>query len=288
MKRYIFSALTALLFAVTSMAAEQQDFELKLWPEGAPTKNGLEGQPEELQRGGARIANVSAPTLHVYPAAKPNGKAIICCPGGGYYCLAVKNEGTEMVKWMNKQGVTFCVLKYRMPNGHKEVPLEDARRAIEIVRDSASVWDVNPDQVGIMGCSAGGHLAASLATMYGDKKFRPDFQILLYPVISMNRTTHKNSAKNLIGENPSESDVEMYTLQNRVTAETPRAFLALSCDDKTVDPVNSMDYVDALLRCRVPVTLHMYPSGGHGWGYKESFAFKRNWTDELETWLRTF
>lgn len=258
------AALAAITLALTVSAAGPKDFEVKLWPDGAPTKNGLEGQPEEVKRGGGMVDNVSEPTLRVYPAANPSGKAIICCPGGGYAFVSMKSEGTDMAKWMDKQGITFAVLKYRMPNGHKEVPLEDARRAIKMMRDSAAQWHLDPNQVGIMGSSAGGHFAATLATMYGEKQYRPDFQILLYPVISMDRKTHQSSAKNLIGENPPAADVELYSLQNRVTPETPRAFIALSSDDKTVNPVNSMIYVDALLKNHVPVTLHMYPSGGHG------------------------
>lgn len=280
--------MTVLLHALALAAASPKDFEVKLWPDGAPTANGLEGQAEEVRRGGSRVSNVSDPTLHVFPAANPTGKAIICCPGGAYAFLSMKNEGTDMAKWMNRQGITFAVLKYRMPNGHKEVPLEDARRAIKVMRDSAYQWHVDPGQVGIMGSSAGGHLAASLATMYGDKEYRPDFQILLYPVISMDSITHKNSAKNLLGAKASAADIEKYSLQNRVDANTPRAFVALSGDDKTVNPSNSMAYVNALLAHHVAVSLHLYPVGGHGWGYREDFAYKRDWTSELESWLRSF
>ena len=227
----------------------------------------------------------SGSTLHLYPSEKATGITVMMCPGGGYDHLAINHEGHDMARWFNSQGVTYAVLQYRLPDVPCDtLPMTDAHEALHYLSDNADELAINRQKIGIMGASAGGHLASHIA----NTDTLVAFQVLLYPVISMNRTTHKNSAKNLIGENPSESDVEMYTLQNRVTAETPRAFLALSCDDKTVDPVNSMDYVDALLRCRVPVTLHMYPSGGHGWGYKESFAFKRNWTDELETWLRTF
>ena len=261
--------LASLLLSLQALGAGPKDFEIPLWPDGAPTKNGFEGQPETFNRGKDYPGNVSVPTLHVYPAAKPNGKAIICCPGGGYAFLSMKYEGRDMARWMNRQGITFAVLKYRMPNGHKEVTLEDSRRAIKIMRDSAAAWGFDPAQVGIMGSSAGGHFAATLATMAGDEKYRPNFQILLYPVISMD-------------------DIEKYSLQNRVDALTPRAFIVLSADDKTVNPLNSLEYVRALLANKVPVTLHMYPTGGHGWGYREDFAFKREWTGELESWLRTF
>lgn len=289
MKYQFIVVIAALFINFTAIASESKDFEVELWPNGAPTENGLKGQVEELQRSKGHLSKVSEPTLHVFPAATPNGKAIICCPGGSYVFLSMKNEGMDMAKWMNKQGITFAVLKYRMPNGHKEVPLEDSRRAIKIMRDSAYQWGIDSNQIGIMGCSAGGHFAATLATMYGEKQYRPDFQILLYPVISMEHNiTHKNSSKNLLGENPSNLDIEKYSLQNLVNKDTPRAFIALSCDDKVVNPINSIEYVDSLLTNHVSVSLHMYPSGGHGWGYCEDFFFKRNWTDELETWLRTF
>lgn len=288
MKIKFFTALAALAIALTAAAEGPKDFEVKLWKHGAPTKNGLENRTEEVNQNNGHTANVSAPTLHVYPADKPSGKAIICCPGGAYAFLAMRHEGTDMAKWMNKQGITFAVLKYRMPNGRKEVPLEDSRQAIKMMRDSALVWGLDAEQVGIMGSSAGGHFAATLATMYGDKMYRPDFQILLYPVISMGETTHQGSRDNLLGRNPSSADIEKYTLQNRVTPDTPRAFVILSSDDDVVDPLNSMDYVAALLANKVPVALHMYPTGGHGFGYSENFVFKRNWTDELETWLRSF
>lgn len=280
--------VASLLLSLQALGAGPKDFEIPLWPDGAPTKNGLEGQPETFNRGKDYPGNVSVPTLHVYPAARPNGKAIICCPGGGYAFLSMKYEGRDMARWMNRQGITFAVLKYRMPNGHKEVTLEDSRRAIKIMRDSAAAWGFDPAQVGIMGSSAGGHFAATLATMAGDEQYRPNFQILLYPVISMDDITHAGSKKNLLGEKSAAADIEKYSLQNRVTTETPRAFIVLSADDKTVNPLNSLEYVRALLANKVPVTLHMYPTGGHGWGYREDFAFKREWTGELESWLRTF
>lgn len=190
-----------------------------------------------------------------------------------------------MADWMNRQGITYAVLKYRMPNGHSTVPLEDSRRAISIAREKASEWGVNPNKIGIMGSSAGGHFAATLATMYGDEKYRPDFQILLYPVISMDSITHKGSRDNLLGKNASAADIEKYSLQNRVTSSTPPAFIALSADDGAVPPMNALGYAEALIRDKVPVSLHMYPVGGHGWGYKEAFKYKREWTAELEKWL---
>ena len=268
-----------------ALCVNARDFEVRLWPGGAPSATGLESVAEVSRDG--RASRVSDPVLHVYPAARPGSPAIIMCPGGGYQHLAVNHEGHDMAQWMNRLGVTFIVLKYRMPNGHKDVPLADSRRAIEIVRDSASAWNADPRRVGIMGCSAGGHFAATLATMYGDSLHRPDFQILLYPVISMDENlTHRGSRDNLLGKNASHEDVEHYSLDLQVTDGTPPAFIALSADDKAVPPANSLRYARALIDHKVPVSLHLYPTGGHGWGFRDRFLYKREWTGELETWLR--
>lgn len=259
---------------------------IPLWPDGAPTSNGLE-QTEEHTSKDLRISKVSAPVMYVYPAAKPNGMMIIACPGGGYGRLAWDHEGIDMTPWMNSMGITYAVLKYRMPNGHKEVPLEDGQRAIELARRHAADWGVNPSKIGIMGSSAGGHFAATAATLYGDPKYRPDFQILLYPVISMDSVTHRGSRDNLLGPTPTAQEIDRYSLERRVDANTPPAFIALSADDRTVPPRNGIGYAEALIEKGVPVTLHVYPIGGHGWGFRDSFIYKRQWTGELEKWLES-
>lgn len=268
---------------IESMKAIESARQIELWPSGAPTSNGLEGTPEKID--GNRISNVSQPVLYVYPAAAPNGQMIIDCPGGGYQRLAFAHEGTDMAEWFNSMGVTYAVLKYRMPNGVKEVPLEDGRRAIEIAREHSSEWGVDPHKVGIMGGSAGGHFAATLATMYGDAEHRPDFQILLYPVISMGEITHHGSRDHLLGKNPTADEIEMYSLANNVDSETPPAFIAVSADDKAVPARNSTEYADALISAKVPVSLHLYPVGGHGWGFRDDFPYKPLWTAELAAWL---
>lgn len=271
--------------AVISMAAAtiQSAEPIELWPQGAPTANGLEGTPEKID--GNRISNVSTPVLYVYPATEPNGQMVIDCPGGGYQRLAFAHEGTDMAEWFNSMGVTYAVLKYRMPNGVKEVPLEDGKRAIEIARGRAAEWGVDPHKVGIMGGSAGGHFAATLATMYGDAEHRPDFQILLYPVISMGEITHRGSRDNLLGKTPTPEEIEMYSLANRVDADTPPAFIAVSADDKAVPARNSLEYAEALIAAGVPVTLELFPTGGHGWGFRDDFPFKPVWTSSLALFL---
>ncbi len=281
MKTIFFS----ILLSVATMLSAQNTFELPLWPAGAPNSNGLTGTEEDLE--GGRVANVITPSITVYKADKPNGVAIIMCPGGGYARLAMNHEGHDMAPWLNAQGITYIVLKYRMPNGHYEVPLSDAEQAIRLVRQHAKEWNIRPDRIGIMGASAGGHLAASLATLYSSNETRPDFQILFYPVISMvPGVTHGGSRQNLLGNNPSQELEDKYTLEKQVNAHTPQAFIMLSADDGAVPPANGIHYFEALLQHQVPATLHVYPTGGHGWGFRDAFTYKRQWTGELEKWLR--
>lgn len=281
MKTIFFS----ILLSVATMLSAQNTFELPLWPAGAPNSNGLTGTEEDLE--GGRVANVITPSITVYKADKPNGVAIIMCPGGGYARLAMNHEGHDMAPWLNAQGITYIVLKYRMPNGHYEVPLSDAEQAIRLVRQHAKEWNIRPDRIGIMGASAGGHLAASLATLYSSNETRPDFQILFYPVISMvPGVTHGGSRQNLLGNNPSQELEDKYTLEKQVNERTPQAFIMLSADDGAVPPANGIHYFEALLQHQVPATLHVYPTGGHGWGFRDAFTYKRQWTGELEKWLR--
>lgn len=281
MKTIIFSVL----LSVATMLSAQNTMELPLWPAGAPNSNGLSGAEEMLD--GGRVSHVSTPSVIVYKAEKPNGMAIIMCPGGGYALLAMNHEGHDMAPWLNAQGITYIVLKYRMPNGHYEVPLSDAEQAIRLVRRHAKEWNIRPDRIGIMGASAGGHLAASLATLYSSEETRPDFQILLYPVISMQTgVTHGGSRQNLLGKEPSQELTEKFTLEKQVNERTPQAFLVLSADDRSVPPANGIHYFEALLQHQVPATLHVYPTGGHGWGFRDAFPYKRQWTGELEKWLR--
>ena len=269
------------------MLSAQQRIEMPLWPNGTPNDNGLTANDEN---GDANFLNLVANTsasITVYKADKPNGMAIVMCPGGGYWGVALGHEGHDIASWLNAQGITYIVLKYRMPNGHHEIPLDDAEKAMRLVRANATAWGINPRRVGIMGASAGGHLAASLATLYGSQETRPDFQVLFYPVISMDATiTHQGSRDNLLGKTPSEDLVYRYSLEQQVNGNTPQAFIMLSADDDVVPPANSMRYIQALLEHKVPVSLHMYPTGGHGWGFRDGFTYKRQWTGELEKWLR--
>lgn len=260
----------------------QQKFEFSLWPNGAPNTNGIVEQESEARAN--RPTNITSPTLTVYVAKNSNGKAIVACPGGGYVHLAMDHEGHDMAAWFNAQGITYAVLKYRMPNEHHEVPLSDALQAIRLVREHAEEWNI--EKVGIMGSSAGGHLASTAATHYTDDS-RPDFQILFYPVISMDLSIcHKGSRERLIGKTPTDELVQLYSNELQVTAQTPPAFIMHSSDDRVVPVENSLRYYQALVKNKVPASLHCYPTGGHGWGYNDNFKYKRQWTGELEKWLR--
>lgn len=257
----------------------QQPLELKLWPEGMPNDNGMTCQEEN------GVLYVAEPTLTVYPATEGNGMAIVACPGGGYGKLAMDHEGKDMAAWFNNQGITYAVLKYRMPNGHKEVPLSDARQAMRILRHRAGEWQLK--RIGIMGFSAGGHLASTVATHFEDEESHPDFQILFYPVISMDpEYTHRGTHDNLLGKQPAKEEEDDFSNELHVDGNTPPAFILHSSDDRSVPVGHSLNYYMALLRHQVPATLHIYPIGGHGWGYRDSFTYKREWTGELEKWLR--
>ncbi|MGN0231819.1 MAG: alpha/beta hydrolase [Muribaculaceae bacterium] len=226
------------------------------------------------------------PELTVFVAKNPNGMAILACPGGGYHGLAMDHEGFNMADWFNAQGITYGVLRYRMPHGDKTAPLADASKAMRIMRSHAEEWHI--DKIGVMGSSAGGHLASTLSTHYADAETRPDFQILFYPVISMDLAiTHRGSHDNLLGKNPSATDEELFSNEKQVNANTPPAFVMHSFGDNVVPIENSINYVKALVDNGVKnCSVHFYPVGGHGWGYNDSFIYKRQWTGELEKWLR--
>ncbi len=268
------------LLCIAIMSANAQNpIEFKLWPEGAPNTNGL--TEEEAQA--RNIVYIAEPTLTVYLPETPNGLAVIACPGGGYDHLSLENEGHDMAPWYNAQGIVYAVLQYRMPGGHHDVPLSDAHQAIRIMKAHADEWGVK--RLGIMGSSAGGHLASTAATHFTEDT-RPDFQILFYPVILTDITkSHKGSVRNLLGEEPSEELLTLYSNDLQVTEQTPPAFIMHCTDDNAVPVVNSISYYLALLAHGVPVSMHIWDQGGHGWGFRDSFNYKPQWQDELSKWL---
>ena len=267
--------LLFLLMFIPTLASAQKGTEMNLWPEGPRTSN---DDPNDM----AKV------TVFLPDAKKATGRAVVCCPGGGYTHLAWEKEGTSWAPFFNGQGIALIVLKYRMPHGHYTVPAEDAEEAIRLVRRNASAWHINPQDVGIMGFSAGGHLASTVAThATGDAK--PDFQILFYPVISMEQgVTHQGSRDNLLGKAPKRKLVNEYCNEQHINRHTPRCFLALAHDDRAVPPLNSLNYYEQLYTHGVPATMHVYPTGGHGFGILQSFAYHFEMMLELKAWLRSF
>jgi pectinesterase len=246
-----------------------------------------------------RIAKVSNPTLTVFKAEKPNGKGVIICPGGGYAILAFDKEGTKVAEEMNKWGVTAFVLKYRLPDDsinidRSKAPLQDAQQAIRLVRNNAKEFGVDRNQIGIMGFSAGGHLAATAATHFSIKadptnddtvSVRPDFAILVYPVISFDSTFgHKGSRNNLVGANAPKNVIDLYSNELQVSSTTPPAFLIHAGDDITVPVENSIRFYQACIRNKVPAEMHIYPKGGHGFGMYNRTT-DDGWMERLRNWL---
>lgn len=226
-----------------------------------------------------------------YLPEHPTGKAIVDCPGGGYSHLSMTNEGHDWAEYFNKQGIAFFVLTYRMPKGDRSIPVSDAQNAIRTVRDSAQVWNINPRDVGIMGFSAGGHLASTVST-HSEFDCRPDFSILFYPVISMNaRETHKGSCVGFLGEEGMKDEklVREYSNQNAVRRHlTPPAIILTANDDRAVPPVtNGIAYYTSMRREGNDCSLYVYPTGGHGFGFRQNFKFHDQMLNDLSTWLQT-
>lgn len=261
--RSLLASLLA-LFSAAASAAEPQVFPL--WPDQAPVGDGT------FEKSDAKL------TLH--RPEKPNGTALVICPGGGYGGLVKDGEGHGIAKWLNAHGITGVVLEYRLPNGRSKVPLLDAQRALRTVRANAKDWGCDPAKVGIIGFSAGGHLAATAATRFDDgdrvakdpidrQGCRPDFAVLVYPVITMGESTHGGSRKNLLGASPSEEDIALYSAEKQVTAKTSPTFLTHAVDDQTVPISHSRSFRDALKGKGVACEYLELPSGGHGLnGYK--------------------
>lgn len=281
MKRNLILSIT-LLVAVTFMSAQT---EIKLYPTGAAESNGI--QVAESDNGQEFLLDISEARMYYYPATNnPAGTAVVICPGGGYRGVSYKKEGSEIAQWFNSKGVTAFVLHYRMPNTHFEIPLKDAQRAIELVRSNAKKYNVDKKKIGIMGFSAGGHLASTAGTQYTSAKNRPDFMILAYPVISMKKgLAHMGSRNLLMGSKPDTTLIQRFSGEDRVTPKTPPAFLFHAKDDKVVLVENSVAMHEALKKNNVPAELHVFAKGGHGFGMRPTNPETDTWPQLLEQWM---
>lgn len=282
MKKTFLTFIILILTCCSTFAG--QVFDVKLWPDGMPNTNGIDHLPEDKSKGNYY------PEMRVFlpDSALNTGRAVVACPGGGYSHLALDHEGYDWAPYFNKQGIALIVLKYRMPRGNREIPMSDAIQAMTLVRRNADKWRINPHAVGIMGSSAGGHLASTIAT-HADVTARPDFQILFYPVISMEMAkTHKGSVMGFLGDKQNDpSLVRAFSNEQCVRRHiTPPAIILLSNDDGAVPPVtNGVAYYSALQKNGVDATLHVYPVGGHGWGFRSDFACHTQMLNDLTAWL---
>jgi acetyl esterase/lipase len=287
------------------LGAIAQPVNMKVWPSGIPgSKQASDYSENTIDRkdGVLRVEKVTDPEIVVYlpKKEKANGMAVLIIPGGGYGIVAIDHEGYAVAKWLNEQGIAGIVLKYRLPSDKimddKSVgPLQDAQEALRIVRRNASAWNLSPRKIGVMGFSAGGHLASTLSTHYMEKVYnvsdttsaRPDFSILVYPVITFDATfTHMGSRKNLIGENPTKEQVKRFSNELQINAQTPPAFLVHSGDDKTVPVKNSISYYTALQQNNIPSELHIFQKGGHGYGLGRGNGTENSWPALCANWLQ--
>lgn len=282
MKKIITFLLSTI--GMLSINAQQQSFDIDLWPDGLPNSNGIDKtQPYDDSKQNFK------PSIRVFlpDADKSTGRAVVCCPGGGYSHLATAHEGYDWAPFFNERGIALIVLKYRMPHANTDVPISDAKEALRIVRENAEKWHINPKKVGIMGSSAGGHLATTVAT-HSDSLTVPAFQILFYPVVTFDyKYTHKGSRHGLIGENAPQELVDLYSNEKQVSTTTPPAIMLLSDDDRVVPSQNSVNYYLALKQRGIKATMHIYPSGGHGWGCRDNFKYHKEMLSDLSTWLET-
>lgn len=281
-----------------------QPVTIKLWPNGAPGSKVATDYIEKTisERGITLVEKVSTPELSVF-LPKPdiaNGTAVLIIPGGGYMRVAIEHEGYDIAKWLNSLGIVGIVLKYRLPSDvimiDKTIgPLQDAQEAMRVIRRNAEKWKIDPQKVGVLGFSAGGHLSATLSTHYDEKVYeitdntvvRPDFSILIYPVITFDASyTHMGSRINLVGENPEEDIIKNFSNEMQVNAETPPAFLVHSSDDRIVPSQNSIAYYLQLQKNKIPAELHIFQKGGHGYGLAVDKGTESEWPALCANWLK--
>ncbi|MDX1940203.1 MAG: alpha/beta hydrolase [Saprospiraceae bacterium] len=285
-----------------------QNLTLPLWSGEIPnSKKVNEVEKHDTTDNIIRISNVQTPDIAVFLPSKANatGQAVVICPGGGYWILAYDWEGTDIAKWLNSKGIAAIVLKYRLPVSKNNItphlsPLMDAQRAMRLTRHHAKEWNIDTSKVGIMGFSAGGHLASTVGTHfdYGNSNAtdpvekwssRPDFMILMYPVITFSQTVnaHIGSRNALLGQNPDPTLIEYYSNELQVKADTPPTILIHAGDDKAVPVENSLLFYQALKNNNIPAELHIYPFGGHGFSLAINKGYLETWTERCVDWLKS-
>jgi acetyl esterase/lipase len=293
--------LILLIMAISFDCLQAQEI-MSLYPGNIPnSKPTKDKEKSEISEHILIISGVSKPTLTIFLAPKQvaNGAAVLIVPGGGYHIVAAGHEGYDVAREFNKRGVSSFVLKYRIPDDstmiNKEIgPIQDAQRAIQLIRQNAVKWGIDPHRLGILGFSAGGHLASTAATHFGKtyidneppQNLRPDFEILVYPVISFSDSIgHIGSRDNLLGKNPSPEKIKEYSNELQVTAQTPPAFLVHARNDDAVPVQNSIQYCKALKKNNVSCEIYLYEKGGHGFGLVNKTSSVK-WMDLVASWMK--
>jgi acetyl esterase/lipase len=290
------TAALRLTLAVAWLAGVQTPPTIALWPEGVPGARSDAGVEREID---GRIYNVQQPSLvHYPPSGRSSGTAVIVCPGGSYARLAIANEGAGAVARLTPLGVSVFVLKYRLAEFGQPAPLQDVLRAIRVVRSRAAEFGIRPDRIGLFGASAGGHVAASAATMFDAVEgrtgaeidgvsARPDFVALLYPVITMRDPhLHAESRRNLLGASPSAVLIDTWSIELRARPDAPPLFLVHTSEDRSVPLANSTMLADALKRSGVSVELHLFERGAHGFGFSPGLGPTSEWPERWIAWMR--
>lgn len=273
--------------AVWTTLPAAEPLRVKLFPEGAPSANGLETTPETVDDR-SYFRSVSDPELEVFlpDPAEATGQAVLVVPGGSYEKVCVTYEGYKTAEWLNAQGIAAMVLKYRMPNGHPQTVLEDGAQAMRAIRRHAAQWHIDPENIGIMGFSAGGHFVSTLITGYPDAETRPGFAVLVYPVISM-RYSSARTRENLLGAKSEEQSIRTeYSTHEHVREGMPEVLLVLCDDDKTVVPEHSILFYRALKRHDVKAEMHIYPAGGHGFWMRDRYRYGEDTYGTILRWIR--
>ena len=281
MARCFFLSLVLLLaFSVNSQAQKANSLIFNL-------KTGKMFQPEAPKEFEVNKEYTAYLEVFLPEKTKANGRGLFIFPGGGYGMVAYGHEGTRWAPFFNEQGIAVFVLKYSLPKGDRNRTFSDVSSAMNIVKANATNWGLNLSQIGVMGFSAGGHLAATVATHFTDP-IKPAFQILFYPVITMEAAyTHAGSRENLLGKTPSQALVDEYSNEKQVSATTPPAIIIAAADDQVVPIENSLNYFKSLNEKKIPVSLHIYPIGNHGWGYSKQYKYHEAILKELSLWLQT-